>query len=81
VYTYNVNGLRVAQSVDGDVTNFAWDWASGIPEMLSDGNNLYLVSYDTVGYWDGNDWAYYLPDALGSIRQTTDDTGAVTGSR
>jgi uncharacterized protein RhaS with RHS repeats len=35
VYTYTADGLRVAQSVDGDVTTFAWDWASGIPEMLS----------------------------------------------
>ncbi|MCP4537123.1 MAG: RHS repeat-associated core domain-containing protein, partial [Chloroflexi bacterium] len=26
-------------------------------------------------------WGYYLPDALGSIRQTTDDAGAVSGSR
>ncbi|MCP4596585.1 MAG: RHS repeat-associated core domain-containing protein [Neptuniibacter sp.] len=26
-------------------------------------------------------WGYYLPDALGSIRQTTDDVGAVSGSR
>jgi YD repeat-containing protein len=24
VYTYNAQGLRVAQSVDGDVTTFAW---------------------------------------------------------
>ena len=28
VYTYNAAGLRVAQAVDGDVTTFAWDWAS-----------------------------------------------------
>ena len=57
VYTYtsaglsagNAAGLRVAQSVDGDVTNFAWDWATGVPEMLSDGEDLYLVSYQTPG--------------------------------
>ncbi len=81
VYTYNADGLRVAQSVDGDVTSFVWDWASTIPEMLKDGDNLYLVNYDTLGYWDGNTWAYYLPDALGSIRQTTDDAGTVISSR
>jgi RHS repeat-associated protein len=81
VYTYNADGLRVAQSVDGDVTNFAWDWASGTPEMLSDGDNLYLVGHDTLGYWNGSEWTYHLPDALGSIRQTTDGTGTVTGGR
>ena len=48
VYTYNANGLRVAQSVigfgepAGGVTTFVWDWANptmsgGISEMFSDG--------------------------------------------
>jgi len=69
------------------VTTFAWDWASGIPEMLSEGQAmgssiaLYLVGHETLGSWDGADWAYYLPDALGSIRQTADDTAAVTQAR
>jgi len=95
VYTYtsagfstgNAAGLRVAQSVDGDVTSFVWDWASGLPEMLSEGQAmgssiaLYLVGHETLGSWDGADWAYYLPDALGSIRQTADDTAAVTQAR
>jgi len=81
VYTYNVQGLRVAQSVDGDVTTFAWDWASGIPEMLSEGSNLYLVGYDTLGQWDGSEWTYYLSDALGSVRQVADGAGSVLDSR
>jgi RHS repeat-associated protein len=87
VYTYNSAGLRVAQSVDGDVTTFAWDWASGVPEMLSEGQAmgssiaLYLVGHETLGRWDGADWTYYLRDALGSIRQETDGTGGVTDSR
>jgi RHS repeat-associated protein len=87
VYTYNASGLRVAQSVDGEVTTFAWDWATGVPEMLSEGQAmgssiaLYLVGHETLGRWDGADWTYYLPDALGSIRQETDGTGAVTDSR
>jgi len=89
VYTYtsaglsagNAAGLRVAESVDGDVTTFAWDWASGIPEMLSESGDLYLIGHETLGQWDGSEWVYYLPDALGSIRQATNDTGAVTDSR
>jgi RHS repeat-associated protein len=81
VYTYNANGLRVAQSVNGTETPFVWDWASGLPEMLSDGDNLYLVGHDTLGQFASEEWAYYLSDALGSIRQETDDTGAVTGNR
>ena len=34
VYTYNANGLRVAQSVNSSQSVFSWDWAPAIPEML-----------------------------------------------
>jgi RHS repeat-associated protein len=81
VYTYTASGLRVAQSVDGDVTTFAWDWASGVPEMLRDGENLYLVGHDTLGRFADGEWAYYLPDALGSVRQVVDGAGAVVSAR
>jgi RHS repeat-associated protein len=91
VYTYTATGLRVGQRIDGDVTEFAWDWASGLPEMLaqstSSQSTLYLVGHETLGQWDGaspggaGEWAYYLPDALGSVRQVTDETGAVVSAR
>ncbi|RLC61627.1 MAG: hypothetical protein DRI48_10545, partial [Chloroflexi bacterium] len=72
VYTYTADGLRVAQSVDGDETTFAWDWASGLPELLREGDTLYLVGHETLGRFAGGAWAYHLPDALGSVRQATD---------
>ncbi|MEA3395906.1 MAG: hypothetical protein U9R05_00395, partial [Chloroflexota bacterium] len=53
----------------------AWDWASGLPEMLSEGGDLYLVGHDTLGSWEGDEWDYYLPDALGSVRQGADEQG------
>ena len=81
VYTYTAGGLRVAQSVDGDTSTFAWDWASGLPEMLSEGGNLYLVGHETLGKWDGDEWTYYLPDGLGSVRQEVDENGAVVAAR
>ena len=56
-------------------------FSSDLPEMLSEGSNLYLVGHETLGMWDGDDWTYYLPDALGSMRQETDETGAVTDAR
>ncbi|HDQ73895.1 MAG TPA: hypothetical protein ENN19_17630 [Chloroflexi bacterium] len=67
---------------------FFWDWATpstgsgqaGVPEILSDGDALYLVGHDTLGQWDGA-WTYYLPDALGSVRQATDGAGAVVSAR
>jgi RHS repeat-associated protein len=39
------------------------------------------VGHDTLGSWDGAAWAYYLPDALGSVRQAVDGAGAVASSR
>jgi RHS repeat-associated protein len=81
VYTYNADGLRVAQDVSGTTTAFVWDWATPVPELLHDGDNVYLVGLDTLGWWDGETWTFALPDALGSVRQTTDITGAVTDSR
>ena len=65
----------------GDVTTFAWDWASKLPEKSSDGDNLYLVGHETLGQWDGAVCAYYLPNALGSIWQETDGSSRVTDSR
>jgi hypothetical protein len=80
VYTYNHSGLRVAQSVESHQSAFSWDWATGVPEMLSDGDALYLVGHETLGQWDGA-WSYYLPDALGSVRQATDGAGTVVSAR
>jgi len=81
VYTYNADGLRVAQSVDSAATAFVWDWAAGVPEMLDDGRYTYLIGHDTLGWQTGSDWRFVLPDALGSVRQETDATGAVTAVR
>ena len=85
VYTYNADGLRIAQSQSvasvESVDTFTWDWATPVPELLSDGDSLYLIGYDTLGWQRGDDWTFVLPDALGSVRQETDATGAVTAVR
>jgi len=80
VYTYNHSGLRVAQSVDGGAITFAWDWASGLPELLSDGDALYLVGHETLGQFADGAWTYYLPDAEGLVRQGTDAQGQVVST-
>jgi hypothetical protein len=65
------------------VTTFAWDWATGVPELLSDGDKRYLVGHDTLGWEDAGGhvlsevegWTYAVPDALGSVRQAVDALG------
>jgi RHS repeat-associated protein len=81
VYTYTADGLRVQQAVDGVVTAFAWDWATGVPELLTDGAKRYLFGHDTLGWADAAGWTYPVPDALGSVRQAVDASGAVLGAR
>ncbi|MEJ5312525.1 MAG: RHS repeat-associated core domain-containing protein [Anaerolineae bacterium] len=85
VYTYNADGLRVAQaqSVQSvqSVDIFTWDWATPVPELLGDGDSLYLIGYDTLGWQTGDNWTFVLPDALGSVRQETDAAGAVIAVR
>ncbi len=75
-YTYTADGLRVAQSSNGTLTTFAWDWAAPVPEVLRAGEVRYLVGAETLGEWAAA-WAYYLPDALGSVRQAVDGAGAL----
>ena len=53
----------------------SYDWAFG------DGDALYLVGHDTLGQCADGAWTYYLPDALGSVRQATDGAGAVVSAR
>jgi RHS repeat-associated protein len=79
VYTYNASGLRMAQSVDGDETAFAWDVALGLAQVLatSDGT-LDLYGLGRIAEVRGGEWAYVLPDGLGSVRQWADDAGDVT---
>jgi hypothetical protein len=54
VYTYNTDGLRVAQDLSGTATTFVWDWATPVPELVlsvvEGKENVYLVGLDTVGW-------------------------------
>ena len=74
----------------GAVTTYAWDWASAVPELLSQSTNhqstdhqstTYLVGHETLGWWDGAAWAYILADGLGSVRQAADGAGVVVSAR
>ena len=44
--------------------------------MLGDGTTSYLYGLGRIGE-QGAEWAYHLPDALGSVRQMADATGVV----
>jgi RHS repeat-associated protein len=78
-YTYTADGLRVAQSVGGEVTTFVWDLASPLAQVLATSDGAaYVHGLDLVAERRSGAWAYPLGDALGSVRQWTDGDGYVT---
>ncbi len=71
VYTYNGNGLRVAQQISGEeALHFTWDEALGLSQVLatSDGTR-YLYGQGLEGVQTDGDWYYPMADLLGTVRQ------------
>ncbi len=72
-YTYNGDGVLVS---DG-TTTYAQDLAAPLSQVLNDGTANYVYGHDRLRALGG---PWYVGDALGSVRQTLDDAGAVVGS-
>jgi len=68
--TYNGDGVLVS---DGTTTS-AQDLAAPLSQVLSDGTATYVYGHDRLRALGG---PWYVGDALGSVRQTLDDAGAV----
>ncbi len=80
VYTYNGDGLLVAQNIDGVETAFTWDQALALPQVLATSRGLRsLYGLERLAVAEGGAWYYPQHDALGSVRQWTDAAGAVIG--
>ncbi len=86
-YAYNGLGDRLSHThsePSGDVTtHYTLDLAAGLTQVLADGSNTYhyglgrISQGNSVGLFEGST-EYFLADALGSVRQLTDASGAVT---
>jgi RHS repeat-associated protein len=83
-YAYNGLNLRVRKTVGMTTTQYAWDLAANVPQMLSDGPfSEYLYGYDLIGQvvTSGMTTAKYAhADVLGSVRLLTDGTGTEAGT-
>ena len=87
-YAYRCNGKsigqfgcesdRVSQTVDGVTTNYVLDQAAPLTQVLSDGTNTYLYGNDRIVQSNGVNSEYFLPDALGSVRQLANSAGEIT---
>jgi RHS repeat-associated protein len=84
-YAYDSDGLRRSKTVDGQTTGFTWDTSGGLPLLLS----THKAGLDTaIIYGPGNQAvaqiaddgtpSWFHHDQLGTIRLTTNATGAET---
>jgi RHS repeat-associated protein len=76
-FSYNGHGDRLTQSVDGVVTRYTLDLETDLTQVLSDGSYAYLYGNDRLAQANTSGTDYFLGDALGSVRQLVDGTGAV----
>ena len=81
-YTYNGEGLRASQTINGTTTHDAWDLAEELPLLLTDGTNSYIYGpggIPTEQISSGGTATYLHHDQAGSIRLLTGKTGTVEG--
>ena len=78
-YAYNGLGGRLQQTENGETTNYHLDMALGLTQVLDDGERTYLYGVNRIAQANADDdFAYFHGDALGSVRQLTDEAGDVT---
>jgi RHS repeat-associated protein len=59
-------------------TTYSLDLAAGLTQVLSDGTDTYLYGLGRIGGDGSGGWGHHLGDALGSLRQLVDGSGAIT---
>jgi RHS repeat-associated protein len=81
-------GDRMRQVAGGITTTYTLDLNAGLTQVLADGTNTYLYGPSTgsgqagrIAQYAGTTPAYFLGDALGSVRQLANASGAVTLAR
>ncbi len=77
-YAYNGLGDRLQQTVDGATMTYTLDLNTGLTQVLTDGEITYLYGIARLAQESDGYSEYYLGDALGSVRQLIEGSGAVT---
>ncbi len=76
-YAYNGMGDRLQEVHNGGTTNFMMDYNMGLTQVLNDGTNNYIYGNGRIAQVNTST-DYFLGDALGSVRQLTNNSGAIT---
>ncbi len=61
----------------GVTTQYTLDLNNSLTQVLADGTNRYLYGMGRIAQQTPNGLQYFLPDALGSVRQLSDAAGAL----
>jgi RHS repeat-associated protein len=77
-YVYNGLNDRLRETVNGVTTTFTMDLNAGLTQALSDGTNTYIYGNGRIAQAAGAGTEYFLGDALGSVRQMTNTSSAIT---
>jgi RHS repeat-associated protein len=78
VYAYSGLGDRLKQIADGVTTDYTLDINAGLTQVLQDGKQTYLYGNSCIAQIAETQTGYFLPDALGSMRQMTDSSADLT---
>ena len=89
-YTYDIDGLRLSKTVNGETTEHVWDGNKQIVVDMDDsdwysaevyvrGTNL-LAKFSKQSGNVKTDYQYYTQNAHGDVVNLTDSTGAITKS-
>ena len=81
VYAYSGLGDRLRQIADGVTTDYTLDINAGLTQVLQDGKQSYLYGNSRIAQIAETQTGYFLPDALGSMRQMTDSSADLTLAR
>jgi YD repeat-containing protein len=68
-FTYNGQGDRLSQTMNGVPRHYTLDLHAGLTQVLDDGPNTYLYGTGRLGELQPGGFVYHLGDALGSVRQ------------
>ena len=81
-YSYDGDGLRMSETVDGVTSQFTWNQSGSLPLLLSDGTNDYVYGPGglPIEQITGATAVDLHQDGQGSTRLLTSSTGAVVGT-
>jgi len=76
-FAYDGLGNRYQQTVDGQTNTYTLDLAGSLSQVLYDGEFSYYYGLGRISQQQGTNSEYYLPDALGSVRQIANSAGTL----